>query len=356
MLLARYLSKSVHQPESPPGRGVFSGCRRGVALLHIVGLDRTPGLFRRSTTAWRRSLRRYAPGIDDLPHCRDAGERVAHLLDRALVPRRLPFGAGVANHIDVEPALRGVTRRGLDADRGGHARYDQLADAQPLQGGVERGRVKGAVGKLVQDKFALRRAQFVGDGRIPVSGLHQAGPFAPGVVETDRRDIGGEAHLGGVQHRHLATSRGFDETRAGRDDALADQRVRRIEMKQEPLELIRGSGNVFRDLGYPDADIPQMKALLAAEILKTLGRERLTVRQAQERTGIAAADFSRIRQCDLKRFTLDRLMGIVNKLGSRIEMTLKFKPDAKYAAAARATTLLAAEPKAGKYASKKTKG
>ena len=77
--------------------------------------------------------------------------------------------------------------------------------------------------------------------------------------------------------------------------------------------------------------------MLAAEILKTLGRERHTVRQAQERTGIAAADFSRVRQCDLKRFTLDRLMGIVNKLEARIEMTLKFKPDAEYAAGARAT-------------------
>ena len=126
-------------------------------------------------------------------------------------------------------------------------------------------------------------------------------------------------------------------------------------MKPEPLELIHGSGNVYRDFGYPDADLLQMKALLAAEILKTLDREKLTVRQAHERTGIAAADFSRIRQCDLKRFTLDRLMGIVNKLGSRVEMTLKFKPDAQYAAGVRATTLLAAEPKPGKYASKKTK-
>ena len=127
-------------------------------------------------------------------------------------------------------------------------------------------------------------------------------------------------------------------------------------MKPEPLDLIRGSGNVYRDFAYPDADSLQMKAILAAEILKTLDREKLTVRQAQARTGIAAADFSRIRQCDLKRFTLDRLMGIVNKLGSRVEMTLKFTPEANYAAGAHTTMLLAAEPKVTKYASKKTKG
>lgn len=117
-------------------------------------------------------------------------------------------------------------------------------------------------------------------------------------------------------------------------------------MKPEPLEVIHGSGNLYRDFGYPDADALQLRDVLAAEIIKSLDRKKLTVRQAQERTGIAAADFSRIRQCDLKRFTLDRLMGIVNKLGSRIEMTLKFKPDAEYATGARATALQAAESKA----------
>ena len=123
-------------------------------------------------------------------------------------------------------------------------------------------------------------------------------------------------------------------------------------MKPEPLELIHGSGNVFRDFGYPNADVLQMKALLAAEILKTLDREKLTVRQAQERTGIAAADFSRIRSVDLKRFTLDRLMGIVNKLGSRVEVSFKIKPMAKYPAAPLSTALMAAEPKAKKYGAK----
>jgi len=94
-------------------------------------------------------------------------------------------------------------------------------------------------------------------------------------------------------------------------------------MKNERLEVTRGSGNVYRDLGHANADVKQLKALLAAEILKALDRERLSVRQAQQRTGIAAADFSRIRNADLGRFTLDRLMSIVNRLGSRVEVKLK---------------------------------
>jgi hypothetical protein len=39
----------------------------------------------------------------------------------------------------------------------------------------------------------------------------------------------------------------------------------------------------------------QFKAILAAEIIKALDKEQLTVRAAHDRTGIAAADFSRIR-------------------------------------------------------------
>jgi len=85
-------------------------------------------------------------------------------------------------------------------------------------------------------------------------------------------------------------------------------------MKSEKLEVVEGSGNVFRDLGHKNADADQYKATLAAEIIKALDREGLSVRGVQGRTGIAAADFSRIRNADLGRFTVDRLMSIINRL------------------------------------------
>jgi predicted XRE-type DNA-binding protein len=100
-------------------------------------------------------------------------------------------------------------------------------------------------------------------------------------------------------------------------------------VKNEPLEVTRGSGNVYRDLGQDDADVKQFKTLLAAEIIRTLERDKLTVRAAHARTGIAAADFSRIRNADLARFTLDRLVGIINRLGSRVEVKIKIKPTAR---------------------------
>ena len=57
----------------------------------------------------------------------------------------------------------------------------------------------------------------------------------------------------------------------------------------EKLEVVRGSGNVFRDFGLHDADVRQLEAILAAEIIKALDREGLSVRGAHGRAAIALA-------------------------------------------------------------------
>jgi predicted XRE-type DNA-binding protein len=98
-----------------------------------------------------------------------------------------------------------------------------------------------------------------------------------------------------------------------------------VAMKSEKQKVVRGSGNVFRDLGHENADAQQFKAILAAEIIKALDRDGLSVRAAHSRTGIAAADFSRIRNAALKRFTVDRLMSIINRLGSRVEVRVRVR-------------------------------
>lgn len=96
-------------------------------------------------------------------------------------------------------------------------------------------------------------------------------------------------------------------------------------MTSEELEVVRGSGNVYRDLGHVNSDADQFKAILAAEIIKALDSEGLSVRAAHSRTGIAAADFSRIRNADLARFTIDRLMLVLNRLGSRVEVKARVR-------------------------------
>jgi predicted XRE-type DNA-binding protein len=97
-------------------------------------------------------------------------------------------------------------------------------------------------------------------------------------------------------------------------------------MTDEPLELIRGSGNVFRDFGYPDADVLQAKALMGAQIIKVLDEEGLSTRAAEAKTGISHAEFSRIRRASLQRFTIDRLMRILQRLGQEVEISIDVHP------------------------------
>ena len=91
----------------------------------------------------------------------------------------------------------------------------------------------------------------------------------------------------------------------------------------EPLEVIRGTGNIFRDTGLRNPDVEQTKAILAAEIIGILDEESLSVRAAQKRTGIAYADFSRIRSADFDRFTIDRLMIILGRLGRAVDVKIR---------------------------------
>jgi predicted XRE-type DNA-binding protein len=96
-------------------------------------------------------------------------------------------------------------------------------------------------------------------------------------------------------------------------------------MKKERFELIRGSGNIYRDLNIADADVRQLNAILAAEIIKALDRRGLSVRKAQGLTGIDAGDFSRVRNADFRRISVERLMAMINLLGSRIEVAVKVR-------------------------------
>ena len=93
-------------------------------------------------------------------------------------------------------------------------------------------------------------------------------------------------------------------------------------MSESDFELVEGSGNVFCDLGDPDADVKQAKAVLAARIIAVLDERGLSVRKAGVLTRFAAADFSRIRNADLGRFTLDRLMKILAALDGDLRVML----------------------------------
>jgi hypothetical protein len=57
-------------------------------------------------------------------------------------------------------------------------------------------------------------------------------------------------------------------------------------VSDDKLELMRGSGNVFRDFGYPNPDLEQARAIVAAKIISALDERRLSTREAERLTGV----------------------------------------------------------------------
>lgn len=103
-------------------------------------------------------------------------------------------------------------------------------------------------------------------------------------------------------------------------------------MKDEPIELVRGSGNVYRDFGSVNAGLEQARAVTAAKIIAVLDERELSTRAAEKITGVSHAEFSRIRNAQLGRFTLDRMIAILGRLDGDLEVDVSFRsrPSGEY--------------------------
>ncbi|NKB81392.1 MAG: XRE family transcriptional regulator [Nitrospirales bacterium] len=94
-------------------------------------------------------------------------------------------------------------------------------------------------------------------------------------------------------------------------------------MRNDTLELVRGSDNPFRDVGLPDAETKLLKADLSGKIIDILDKKGWSQRQASQQTGINQADICRIRKANLKGFTIDRLVKILHTLHHKVEVTVR---------------------------------
>jgi predicted XRE-type DNA-binding protein len=95
-------------------------------------------------------------------------------------------------------------------------------------------------------------------------------------------------------------------------------------MIDEPLEIVKGSGNVFRDFGHPNADVEHMKARLAAKIIGVLDERKLSVREAGKLASVQYADISRVRNADLDKFSVEWLTKVFNHLAPTVKVNLTF--------------------------------
>ncbi len=98
-------------------------------------------------------------------------------------------------------------------------------------------------------------------------------------------------------------------------------------------EFIRGSGNVYADVGLPDAGLSQARAIVAARIIHVLDARGLSTRDAEKLTGVSHSEFSRIRNAQLRRFTLDRLISLLGKIEPGAEVAVSVTPAPKPAPA-----------------------
>jgi predicted XRE-type DNA-binding protein len=89
------------------------------------------------------------------------------------------------------------------------------------------------------------------------------------------------------------------------------------------VEVQRSSGNVFADLGLPDAEKLKVKTGLVIEIRKAMRRLGLTQQEAAKRMGVSQPKISDMMRGDFSNISERKLMDCLNRLGYDIEIKVK---------------------------------
>jgi predicted XRE-type DNA-binding protein len=98
-------------------------------------------------------------------------------------------------------------------------------------------------------------------------------------------------------------------------------------------KVIMSSGNVFADIGLPDAEERLAKAQLAHKISEIIQRRHISQAEAARILGTEQPKISAIMNGKLSGFSLERLIYFLNVLGSDVQIIVKPKPPRrKYAA------------------------
>ena len=96
--------------------------------------------------------------------------------------------------------------------------------------------------------------------------------------------------------------------------------------------IIRGSGNVFADLGLPDAEERQTKLRLAYALNTVVDAQRLTQEAAAVRLGLNQPKVSALRNYKLEGFSVERLMTLLTALDRDVDIVIRKKPKSRPAA------------------------
>ena len=103
-------------------------------------------------------------------------------------------------------------------------------------------------------------------------------------------------------------------------------------MKDTDETITRGTGNVFADLGYADADERQTKLRLAHAINGVIARRHLTQAAAAEKLRVNQPKVSALANYKLDGFSVERLMTFLTALDQDVEIVVRKKPRSRLAA------------------------
>lgn len=93
--------------------------------------------------------------------------------------------------------------------------------------------------------------------------------------------------------------------------------------KNSRIRAKEGSGNVFRDLGFPNPEREQVKARLTLQIYRLIKDRGLTQAAAGEILGIKQPHVSGLMRGQSGNFSVERLMDFLTALGQDVEITVK---------------------------------
>ena len=96
-------------------------------------------------------------------------------------------------------------------------------------------------------------------------------------------------------------------------------------------EITKSGGNVFADLGLPDADAHLVKAKLVSNLLDTMRDQGLTQTKAAQLMGITQPEISRFSNGQFREVTAERLMRLLTMLGCEVKIVVQPKGRAAYA-------------------------
>jgi len=84
-----------------------------------------------------------------------------------------------------------------------------------------------------------------------------------------------------------------------------------------------GSGNIFADIGLPDAETHLLKAQIVAEIYRLTKERKLTQTAAGKRMGISQPEVSRMFKGRFREYSVDRLMTFLTSFGRDVEIVAR---------------------------------